>query len=180
MAGNVVPSAALGILERIRFALSLLPFLFRLPFTYAAAVDEMLDNDFRAVRERLLGLLAVAPELALDRFPVKLLLARALLETGEPAAAAALFPQAFRPTRFSRTLNASERSFLNYVGNDIYERATKQLGRQSSFDIKVELAELDLARVGARLRGAFPLEQLPSSGDAGQTQERVSPRSGSH
>jgi hypothetical protein len=145
----------LGIWARLRFALSMLPCLARLPFTYADAVDEMLNSDFRAVRRRLLELLPATPELAIDRFPIKLLLARALLETGEPAAAAALFPQAFRPALYSRTLNNSERLFLKYAGNDIYERATKQLGHQSSFDIQVEFNDLDLARVGERLRGAF-------------------------
>lgn len=156
MTGEIDLSAQLSFWARFRLALSLLPCLARLPFTYAAAVDEMLDNDFVAVRKRLLRLLPATPELALDRFPVKMLLARALLETGDPAAAAALFPQAFRPARHSRTLNNSERSFLKYMGNDIYERATKQLGRPSSFDIQVEFDDLDLAQVGERLRGAFP------------------------
>jgi hypothetical protein len=149
-------SAKRSFWARLRLALSLLPCLVRLPFTYAAAVDEMLDNDLVAVRKRLLRLLPTTPELALDRFPVKMLLARAFLETGDPAAAAALFPQAFRPAHYSRTLNNSERSFLKYVGNDIYERATKQLGRPSSFDVQVEFHDLDLAQVSERLRGAFP------------------------
>ena len=156
MSDEIILSAKLGIWARLRLVVSLLPCLIRLPFTYSAAVDEILNSDFLAVRRRLLGLLATTPEFVLDRFPIKLLLARALLETGDPAAAAGLFPQALRPALYSRTLNGSERSFLKCVGNDIYERATKQLGRQSSFDIQVELDELDLAKVRDRLRGAFP------------------------
>jgi hypothetical protein len=156
MTGEIDLSARLSFWARLRLALSLLPCLIRLPFTYAAAVDEMLNSDFVAARNRLLRVLPATPELALDRIPAKMVLARALLETGDPAAAAALFPQAFRPARYSRTLNNSERSFLKYVGNDIYERATKQLGRPSSFDIQVEFDDLDLVRVSERLRGAFP------------------------
>jgi hypothetical protein len=155
MAEEIDLSAELGIWARLRLLLSLLPCLVRLPFIYSAAVDEMLNSDFPAVRRRLLRLLPATPEFVLDRFPVKLLLARALLETGDPAAAAALFPQAFRPTHYSRAFNDTERSFLKYVGNDIYERATRQLGQQTSFDIKVELDELDLGQVSERLRGAF-------------------------
>ncbi|MFC3078728.1 hypothetical protein ACFODL_11570 [Phenylobacterium terrae] len=159
MSGENVSSAKLGVWARFCRALLLLPWVFRLPWAYSAAVDETIRNDFLAARRRLLRLLTGPPELFLDRLPVKLLLARVLLETGDPAAAAALFPQAFRPALCSRTLNDAERAFLKYVGNEIYERATKQLGRQSSFDIKVEFDELDLAHVGERLRDAFPHPQ---------------------
>lgn len=50
-----------------------------------------------------------------------------------------------------------ERSYLKCVGNELYERATTQLGRRSSFEIEVTFEELDVASIRKRLRHTFPL-----------------------
>lgn len=142
---------------RVRRALSIAPWVIRLPLAYSAAVDDVLGGDFLAGQRRLLKLMAAVPEDLLDRVPVKLLLARTLLETGDPHSAAALFPQAFRPTQRSRhILNGAECSFLKFMGNEIYKRANEQVGRPSSFDIGVCFDEVDVTTVSDRLRRAFP------------------------
>ena len=134
------------------------PWIVRLPISYEAAVDEVLAKDFVGARKRLLKLLTIMPDPLQDGVPIKLLLARTLLETGEPAAAEALFPAAFRALKQPRHYtNPAESAYLKYAGNQLYERATQRLGHPLSFDIGVEFEDLDLAKISRRKQEAFPV-----------------------
>jgi hypothetical protein len=141
------------------------PGIVRMSVQLAEAQDEVAKRDYLAAERRLLRVYRSAPPGLNGGTLVNLLMALVCLRLGRPQAAADLIPTAVGHIRSLRALaNEAERAYLSYAARLIYEEATRQLGSPKSLDVGVEYDDLDVSKVSARFRAAYPVHR--PDGDA--------------
>lgn len=144
--------------------LKYVPALVRMVVEVVEAQEDAAQLNYLAAERRLLRVYGMAPPGAVERSTTNLLMALVSLRLGNAEAAAELAPAAISHVGSLRVFaNSAERDYLRYAGRQIYEEATRQLGKPDSLDVGVEYGDLDVQKVRSALRDAYPVVRPPAT-----------------
>jgi len=153
----------MGPLERLVTVLrnlKYLPAMVRMMTELVDAQQDAARENYLSAERRLVRIYGLAPPGAVERSTTNLLMALVSLRLGNLQAAADLAPTAVSHVGSLRAFaNPAERAYLQYVGRVIFEEATRRLGAPKTFDVGVDYEDLDIRRVRASLRDAYPIHR---------------------
>jgi len=142
---------------------------FRISVTGIGALSDVRRHKYARAEKGLLRVYELLPPGEEPALVVSLAMCLVSLRLGNPAAAAELSLKAIRQAKVPGALigaSAAERDYLRYYGKLIYEEATRLDGTPMTIDVGIQSeADLDLDKVGARIRSDYPLSvvQPPSA-----------------
>lgn len=138
----------------------LLPVMCRVAIDLQDAMYAAGRNDYVVAERYLRRIYALGPPAILERTSANLLKALVCLRLGSPAAAVDLARAGVAQVgALRRVHNSAERAYLQFAGAQIFEDASKLIGAPRTLDIGLTYDELDVAKVSALVRDAFPIRR---------------------